>query len=186
MARRKSVEDLQKQLAFAQARKTYLATDRPRKATNDNRAKDVYGYLSTNLATATLSPIIKVQAPRKAVVFFGGATALKLVPPTDEAFEDSIPLPRGFKPAQVHAFVGDSTPTIVTAKGSLRKYIKYARSTSSENQSSYTSAVNGTTPVSTSAEQVDTVKAIATAIKTTVTEYGRVWYTPEVFTQSFV
>jgi hypothetical protein len=186
MARRKSVEDLQKQLAFATKIKTYYATDRPRKATNDNRAKDVYGYLSTNLATATLSPIIKVQVPRKAVIFFGTDTALKLIKPTDATFIDSIPLPRGFKPAKINAFVGDTTPTVVTAASSGRKYIKYARTTSSENQASYTSPVNGTTPLSTSNEQVLTVKAIAATLKATITEYGRVTYTPEYYNQSFV
>jgi hypothetical protein len=186
MARRKSVEDLQKQLAFAQKIKTYQATDRPRKATNDNRSKDVYGYLSTILANATLSPIITVQVPKKAVVFFGTADALKLVKSDAVAFADAAPLPRGFKPAKISAFVGDTTPTIVTAAGSGRKYIRYARTTSSENQASYTAPVNGSTPLATTEEQIATVKVIAAAIKATVTEYGRVTFRPEVFNKSFV
>ena len=185
MARRKSVEELQRQLQFATARKAFLATVRPRKATNDNRAKDVRGYASTLLGTVAASAAIKVQVSRKAIAFFGANNALKLILPTEPEFETAGPLPRGFTPAKISALFGDATPAIVTAAGSLRKYIKYSRSVTSENQASYTAPVGGTGAKVTTKDQIDTVKLIATAIKTTITEYGRVSFTPETFSQSF-
>jgi len=185
MARRKTIEQLTKQLEYANRRKAFFLTN-PQKTTYDKNPKSQFGYYSALIKQGTANALMKVQVGDAAVTAFGGASALKLVLPTAEGFNLAIPLPRGFRPSKIHAVFGDVTPTKVTAKTSGRKYVKYNRTSTGEQQSSYTSVVNGTGTTVTITEQQATAAAIATAIKSQLTVYGRLTFEPEYYGSSLV
>ncbi|MBW4572647.1 MAG: hypothetical protein KME31_33130 [Tolypothrix carrinoi HA7290-LM1] len=138
--------------------------------------KVAYGYKPMAIAAGDTAKKYKVQGSKEGVTFFT-ATALNLL--SGDAVAALDPLPRGAKPAKVHAMVADSTPTVIKAEGSKRPYIRYGKGTRGSNaQYTYTAPIS-----------IQTASAIDTEIKTAFTAvkgklggaYGRVWYEPEYF-----
>lgn len=184
MARR-SVALLQRELTYAQARQTYLATPRTRTSTTVvPNPKTLYGYRSTNLVVGSESALIKIKVENAAITKFTEA-ALGLTPTSNAAFASSaIPIPRKFKPAKVHALFGATTPTVQTAKTSGRQYIKYSAATTGASQSTYSAAISKEATAVTEGDQRTAAEAIATTLKDEVGEYGRIWFTPEYLAES--
>jgi hypothetical protein len=173
MGRRKSARELQRQLQYAQAREQYQPSTREEGSATQRRPKIAvkYAVLST-LAEANLA--FTIQASQSGVQFFGGITALGLA----EAGTQPAP-PRGFKPAQIHAMVADSSPSIVRARPSNRPYTRYGKGARGSNsQYNYTAPVTADTPTA-----LDTkVSAIFAAVKGNLGGgYGRAWYDAEEY-----
>ncbi|WP_445626634.1 hypothetical protein [Nostoc sp. DSM 114167] len=173
MGRVKSLRQIQKELAYAQAREAYTPPAREDGAPSRNNPKIAVAYKPVQIAAGETAKKYKVQASQKSVQFFG-QTELNLV---DATSEDS--LPRGAKPAQVHATVADGSPQVIRALGSKRPYKRYAPGNRGSNvQYSYTAPMSIQ-----SASALDTeIKAVFTAVKGKLGgAYGRVWFTPEYF-----
>lgn len=189
---RVSIAVLERELEYARKRETYLKrTDRPVKATVDNRPQILVGYKSSLILVGAASVTYRVPVVQSSFNFLaGGSTghaALGLIASGHADFALAQPKPRGFKPARLSVTVGDATPTVKTAKGSGRRYINYAASAAGEAQSHYSSPVSKNDTLATPAEQ----KTAATTRITALTSqlggaYGRATFTPETFPQSLV
>jgi len=184
---RTSIAVLERELQFAKNREAFLKrTDRPVKATVDKRPKMKIGYRSALLKTSAGSLLVKIQASESAVTFFGGLTVLGLIANTGTNLEDANTAPRKFTPSQITAVVGDPTPTVRTAEGSKRRYIKYSRLATGEAQASYTAPIsNGVDTTTTLPEQ--NAKAVVLGVSPAIIaklggSYGRVFFTPEKYT----
>jgi hypothetical protein len=179
MGRQKTVAQIEKELKYAQNKATYEKQKPERADGGSPRKLPRIGYAYKPMAIAIDGGAIKkykVQASKEGVDFFTVA-ALNLL---DAGAED--PLPRGARPAKVHATVADSTPKVVKAKGSQRPYIRYGKGTRGGSVQ-----YNHTAPISIkSPSSIDTdVKAAFTAVKTKLGgAYGRVWFEPEYFVLS--
>lgn len=183
---RTSVAVLERELEFARKREAYLKrTDRPVKQTVDPRPKTIVGYRSSLLQTSSASQFFKVQASLPSLVFFGNQAALGLTPNTGNNLADASLPPRGFKPAMLKATVGDTTPTVRTAKGSGRRYINYAANAQGNAQAHYSAPISKVDTIVSPEEQQDAAVVRATAINGQLGgDYGRVYFEPERFTQS--
>lgn len=180
---RVSVAVLERELAYAKKREEYLrsTTARPIKTTVDNRPKTLVAYRSSSLLTGAISNLYKVQATVASLAFFNGVAALGL----SATLTDAAPIPRGFKPAKISAVVGDATPTVKTAVGSTRRYIKYSASSTGEAQSHYSAPVSKVETNVTADEQKNFATLLAAAIDGKLGgQYGRVSFTPEKFVSS--
>lgn len=177
---------LQKELEYAQKRQTYLAnTNKPVKQTVDKRIKTPVGYYSSLVKAGAANALIEIQVSQDALTKFGGATALGLLANTGNALDTAIKEPKSFKPAQIHGLVGTSTPTVVTAKTSGRRYIKYGANAAGNSQSSFTCAVSTGAIGATPQAQRDKASNVALAVKATFNAdndgYGRLWFTAEEY-----
>lgn len=173
MGRQKSVAQIEKDLLYARNKAAYKKPDREEGGSSRRLPKIAYAYKPMAIAAGETSKKYKVQASKEGVLFFTKA-ALNL---TDAAAED--PLPRGARPAKVHATVADGTPSVVKAQASKRPYVRYGRGTRGSNvQYTYTGPISIQSP-----SAIDTeVKAAFTAVKSKLGgAYGRVWFEPEYF-----
>lgn len=176
MGRRKSVAYLEKQLTYAKAKAAYKPPAREEGGTSRRLPKVAYAYKPMAIAAGEGAKKHKVQASKESITFFTAA-ALNL---TDATSED--PLPRGAKPAMVHAMVSDTSPSVIRAKGSNRPYIRYGKGARDSN-----AQYNYNAPISIqAASAIDTeVKTAFNAVKGKLgSAYGRVWFTPEYFVLS--
>ncbi|MDZ8135160.1 MAG: hypothetical protein RM049_07625 [Nostoc sp. DedQUE04] len=173
MGRRKSLKQIQKDLQYAQARENYNPPVREEGATSRKQPKVAVAYKPMQIAAGESAKKYKVQASQKGVLFFG-QTELNI---PDAGAED--PLPRGARPAQVHATVADDSPQIIRALGSTRPYKRYAPGNRGSNtQYSYTAPISIKVATALDTE----VKSAFTAVKGKLGgAYGRVWFTPEYF-----
>jgi len=181
-----SIATLERELAFARKRETFLKrTDRPVKQTVDPRPKVLIGYRSSLIKIGATNALLKIQVSQPSLVFLGNATALGLIANTGAALDAAVPAPRGFKAALIKATVGDVTPNVRTAEGSGRRYINYAANTQGNAQAHYSAPISKIGTTVTSDEQQNAATARATAISGSLGgEYGRVSFVPERFTQS--
>jgi len=183
---RRSVALLERELQFARNRATFLArTDRPVKATVDKRPKQAVGYRSALLKTSAGGVLLQIQASESGITFFGGIAALGLIANTGTLLADASPSPRKFKPAQISAVVGDPTPTVKTAQGSRRRYVKYSRLATGEQQASFTAPISLAPATVTTDQQQNAAKllgASATIVAKLGGTYGRAFFIPEQFT----
>lgn len=178
-----SIAVLERELEYARKREAYLrsTTARPVKATVDKRPKQLVAYRSSSLLTGATSNLYKVQATVSSLAFFNGVGALGLA----SVLTDAAPIPRGFRPARISAVVGDATPTVKTAKGSTRRYIKYSASSTGETQSHYSAPISKVETNVTADEQKDFATLLAAAIGPKLGgEYGRVSFIPEKYVSS--
>lgn len=174
MGRRKSVRQLQRDLAFATAKEAYVPPARPAGGTPRRRPKNAYSY-NSYLGLQTYM----VQATASSVTKFGGAAALGL-----EAAGDSGAAPRGFKPAMVNLMEGDATPTYVRARGSGRSYIRYAAgAVGGTTQSTFSAPIsdNGAPATVTIADVKARFELVSAARRADAGAYGRIWMTWEHF-----
>jgi hypothetical protein len=191
MGRITPVWQLTKALEFATKRQAYLAsTTKPVKQTVDKRIKTIVGYYSSLVKSGASLALISVQAPQDSLTKFGGVSVLGLLANTGTALDTAIKSPRGFHPAQLHGLVGTSTPTVATAKGSGRRYIKYGASAAGSTQSTFSVPVSTGTVSPTAQQQHDKAKtvadSVATAFNADADGYGRLWFTPEKYIVSLV
>ena len=180
---RVSLAVLERELDYARKRDAYLrsTTARPVKATVDKRPKQLVSYRSSSLLTGTTSNLYKLQATVSSLAFFKGIAALGL----GDVLTDASPIPRGFRPARISAVVGDPTPTVQTAKGSTRRYIKYSANSTGEAQSHYSAPISKTGNSVTADAQKDFATLLSVAVKDKLGgQYGRASFTPEKFTSS--
>ena len=169
MARIPSVASLQRRLTEAKTRdaalKTRQATAEPKVGTGQANPTDSYKYESIFTDTSFI-----IKASRPAVTFFGGIAPLGLVAP------DASPgLPRGFKPSKIRATIGNAKPEPKTAELSKRRYLKYSKDASTNTRATFTSPISSNTIAGLQAAY----KAILTAKKDDVGEYGRIAFIPE-------
>lgn len=184
---RVSIAVLEKNLEYARKRETYLrsTTARPVKTTVDKRPKQLVGYRSSLIEVGVGTALIKIQASSPSVTFFNGLGPLGLIANTGVLLDEAIPSPRNFKPAQIKATVGDATPTVKTAAGSGRRYIKYSAASTGEAQSAYSAPICKADTANTPDEQQTQAETLANAITGKLGgEYGRVYFVPEKFTSS--
>jgi hypothetical protein len=183
---RTSIAVLERELEYARKREAYLKrTDRPVKTTVDKRASVLVGYRSSLIEIGAGTALVKVQVSQPSLIFFGNEIALGLLESTGTNLDSAIPKPRGFTPAMIKATVGDATPTVRTAAGSGRRYVKYSANNAGGAQSAYSAPVCKDDPANTPEEQQTQAEAVATAIDGALGgEYGRVYFTPEKFTSS--
>jgi hypothetical protein len=191
MGRITPVWKLQKELEFAQKRQTYLArTDKPVKQTVDKRIKTLVGYRSSLILIGTTNALIELQVSQEALTKYGGTTALGLLAGSDTLMDTAIKEPKGFTPAQIKGLVGTSTPTVATAKGSGRRYIKYGVPSAGNTQSSFTCAVSSGDVNPTPAEQAAKAKTVADTVKAAFNAdadgYGRLWFEAEQYSSPLV
>lgn len=173
MGRQKSVATLERELKYAKNKAAYKKPDPEEGGSPRKQPKTAYAYKPMQIADAEAAKKFRVQASKEAVQFFG-VEVLNLI---EAGAED--PLPRGARPAKVHAMVADGTPKRLKADASKRPYIRYGKGTKG-GKSQYTYSA----PISIkSANATDTeVKAAFAAVKGKLGgDYGRVWYTPEYF-----
>lgn len=184
---RVSIAVLERELEYARKRETYLrsTTARPIKTTVDRRPSVLVGYRSSLIEIGVGTALVKVQASQPSLTFFGGEAALGLLASTGTNLDSAIPKPRGFTPAMIKATVGDATPTVKTAAGSGRRYVKYSANNTGGAQSAYSAPVCKNDAANTPDEQSTQAEAVATAIDESLgDEYGRVYFIPEKFTSS--
>ena len=183
---RRSIAVLERNLKFARDRATFLArTDRPVKATVDRRPKRVVGYRSSLMKFTAGSVLLQLQASEAGFLFFGGLAGLNLIDNTGVLLADAAAAPRKFKPAQISAVVGDPTPTVKTAQGSRRRYVKYSRLATGEQQASFTAPISLAPATVTTDQQQNAAKllgASATIVAKLGGTYGRAFFIPEQFT----
>lgn len=168
MARRPSIPSLERRVAESRKREAALARRQkaqPRVGTGGRRSMESYTYNS--LFTTTNFTVL---APEAGVTFFGGAAALGL-----DALGTEPALPRGFKPAKIRATVSIAAPTTATSALSGRRYLKYTAAAGGTTRNSYSSPLSADTSVA----LVALFRAVATAKKAAVGEYGRIWFEPE-------
>ena len=180
---RVSIAVLERELEYARKRDAYLrsTTARPVKLTVDSRPKQLVAYRSSSLLTGTTSNLYKVQATVSSLAFFNGIAALGL----GAILTDASPSPRGFQPAKISAVVGDATPSVKTAKGSTRRYIKYSANSVGDAQSHYSAPISKVETNVTADEQKDFATLLAAAVDGKLGgQYGRVSFIPEKFTSS--
>lgn len=191
MGRVTPVWKLQKELEYAQKRQAYLAnTTKPVKQTVDKRIKTKFGYHSSLVKIGAATALISLEVSEEAVAKFGNASALGLVANTANALDTAIKEPKGFKPAQIHGVVGTSTPTVATARGSGRRYIKYTANATGASQSSFTAAIStgaiGATPQAQRDKASDVANAVKSSFNADANGYGRLWFTPEQYITNLV
>lgn len=178
MGRQKSVAQIEKELQYARNKANAEKKADPVEDTSPRKLPRIaYAYKPMAIAIdGTSTKKYKVDASKEAVDFFTKA-ALNL---EDLGAQD--PLPRGARPAKVHAMVADTTPKVLKAVDSKRPYIRYGKGTrGGKTQYTYTA------PISIKlASAIDTeVKVAFTAVKNKLGGvYGRVWFTPEYFVLS--
>lgn len=177
MGRRKTVAQLQQQLAFAEKRAAYVRPVKEPGAVVTRRPKISVDY-------TILSPfekpgtVLTIQASATAIRFFGdgaeeaGLTLLGLVAGTINPGPS-----KGFKPARIYAAIATNNPTTVAATASGRVYTRYAAGTKGDAaQHSYEAPVNAPAI----AELAAKVKAAFAAVEPRLGgEFGRVWFEPE-------
>jgi hypothetical protein len=174
MARRhKTVAEIERALQYAKNKEAYKRPEKEQGTPTRRSPKIDLAYKPVQIASGETARKYKVQASKEAVEFFGQAN-LKLV---DAGAEES--LPRGSRPAKVHATVADSTPTLVRAEASKRPYIRYARGArGSGAQYTYTAPIS----IQSATALDNEVKAVFTSVKAKLGgPYGRVWFEPEYF-----
>jgi hypothetical protein len=182
MGRRRTAAQIQRQATLAVAREAYYR-NRPASTvtTVRKRETDTLVYASQSLKTGANSSLFKVPASNAAVLFFGGTAALglRLV----ASIPDAVPSkPKNFKPAQVHAMKGATTPTASISPWGTR-VIKYSTATSGTSQAHYNAPVSGTSSLVTYDNIDAKASTIFTAIQGTLgdLDYARFWLTPEEF-----
>jgi hypothetical protein len=182
MGRRRTAAQISRQAALVLARENYYRT-RPASTLTTVRKREIDSlvYASQSIKSGTTSALFKVPISKAALTFFGGAAALGLRIPS--AVSDPVASkPKNFKPAQVHAMKGTSTPTArVTTWGT--RVIKYSTDTTGAAQAHFSAPISGNTPVVTY-DLIDArSSAIFTAIQGTLgdLDYARFWLTPEEF-----
>jgi hypothetical protein len=188
MARRVPVYELQRRLDSAKKAEIFYARpDRnPVKTTVDKRPKSIYGYRSIGITLGATTALVELQVSDASVVYFGTASALKLIANTGTLLDDAIPKPAIFKPSRINAVVGDPTPTVKTSRATGNRYIKYSATAAANAQSAYSAPVGATGTSGTLAEQEATARAIATAKKASVGDYGRISFIAETSSTSLI
>ena len=182
-----SIAVLERNLEYARKREAYLrsTTARPVKLTVDKRPKKLVAYRSSLLLTGGASNLYKVQASEAGLLFFGG-TALTVLG-ISTTLTGASPAPRNFIPAKINAVVGDPTPTVKTAVGSTRRYIKYSANATAGAQSCYSAPISRLESLVTATEQSAFAVLLGVATKPKIgLQYGRIWFTPEKYTSSLV
>jgi hypothetical protein len=176
MGRRKSVQQLERQLQYAKNKAAYKRPEREQGAVTRRSPKIGVGYKPMQVAAGDAAQRYLIQASKEAISFFGQA-ALNLV---DAAGQESMP--RGSQPSKVHAMVADGTPEVVRAVASKRSYIRYGRGSRDSNaQYTYTAPISIQNPAALDNE----VKTVFAAVKGKLGgAYGRVSFTPEKFVLS--
>jgi hypothetical protein len=166
-----------RQYENAVKREAYLnRIDRPVKEGVSKRPRTLVQYASTLIkgTTGTVSEKFAVQSSERAILFFGGVSALQT--PLASASPDPLKrAPRFFVPAQVHAAVGLVTPTAKRSAWGTRVVKSKA--------SSYTAAISSSNANAT----YDLLDARATAIRTAIQgslgdlSYATFYLSPEEF-----
>ena len=177
MGRQKSVAQIERDLLYAKNKAAYKKPDREDNGKPRKQPKIGYAYKPMSIAVDGASTKkYKVQVSEKSAEFFTIA-ALNIVIAGSED-----PLPRGARPAKVHAMKANSEPKVLKAEGSKRPYIRYGDGTrGGGTQYTYTAPISIKSPTS-----IDTdVKAAFDAVKGKIGgAYGRVWFEPEYFVLS--
>ncbi len=172
MARRKRAAVLQQQLEYATKRAAHVTPAKVAGGKPHPRPRAEYSYVSYGEKIGQTNATYTVQASSGAVAFFGGIGELGLT-----AYDtQNARVPRFFKPAKIHATIGTSDVTYVTAVASGRNYPKYTAKPTAEAPSSHTAPVSAAD-----------LTALLTKIKTVFTAkqgsvggaHGRLWFTPE-------
>ena len=182
MGRRRTAAQIQRQATLAAARERHYK-DKPASVltTVKKREIDSVVYGSYSLKSGTASSQFKVPASKAAVEFFGGVSALGLRVPS--AVTDPVASkPRNFKPAQVHAMKGTSTPSAKVSPWGTR-VIKYSTATDGTAQAHYSAPISAPTPTVTYDNVDARASAVFNAVKGTLgdLDYARFYLTAEEF-----
>lgn len=176
MGRIRSVALLTKELAYAEARKTYYETPRPGKTTVDPNPKDTYIYTCGTYVIAGVPVVLKIQASVSSVEEFG-LDNLGLKDGTDLSAATAARVPRGFKPAKVRGSIGADAPVAAVSPVSGRRVIKYTASAAGAAKANFTAPIGGATDAAQRTAFAALVTAKAAAFKTA--GYGRLSFVPE-------
>lgn len=191
MGRIKPLWQLQREVEYAQKRETFLKrTDRPIKSTVDRRQKVIVGYRSSLIVIGTTHALIELQASQAALTRFGNEASLGLIERSNALMDEAIKEPKGFRPAMIHGLVGAATPSVATAAGSGRRYIKYGAASAGAAQASFSAPVSSGDVNPTPTEQAARAKTVADAqaasFNATDTGYGRLWFEAEQYSSPLV
>ena len=182
MGRRRTAAQIKRQADLALARENYYKTKPASTLTSvKKREIDSVVYGSYGIKSGTASSQFKVPASKAALDFFGGASALGLRLPA--AVTDPVASkPRNFKPAQVHAMKGTSTPSAKVSPWGTR-VIKYSTDTNGAAQAHYNAPISAPTPTVTYDNVDARASTIFNAIKGTLgdLDYARFWLSVEEF-----
>lgn len=188
MGRRKPAWLQQKEADIAKAREQYYASKQHSNSTTvASRPINTAVYKSLLIQKAGTAAAFEVKISKHAQDFFGGLSALGLVAVSQDATDVISSKPRGFKPAQVHAMVGGTTPTAhVTAWGS--RVIKYSAATAGTSQAYYQAPISSGDNSPTQAEIQTKASTIFNAKKGELgnQDYARFYVTPEVSSISLI
>jgi hypothetical protein len=177
---------LQRMLRDAQARETYLSTERPSKTTYDAQPRKKAVYTPLLLKVGAEYPKLLLSISEAALTFFGGATALGLSEtPTDLA--DAVRAPRNFRPSKLMAMVGDGTPAPKKAYGGTGpRYIDYSGNTAGNAQAHFTAPISCGDQTPTYDQLRTKANAIRNAKLAALGSYGRLDLILEVANVSLV
>lgn len=168
------VYQLQRELAYAQARAAYYAAFTPSDALGPERVMESYVYFSLLLKDGAAQASFKLQASKASVDFFGAASLGLSV--TTEDMTAAKPKPRGFKPSMIKAMVGSGTRTKVKAFGGTgRPYINYSKNTEGDAQAHYSAPVCKKAATPTYADLQAALAAIKAAKATELTGYSHIY-----------
>jgi hypothetical protein len=179
MGRIRSVALLTRELAYAEARKTYYETPRAGKTTVEPNPKDLVLYTSSSYKIGTASAVLKIQASSAAIAKFGGVDALGLLASDDTAAATALRIPRGFKPAKISGIIGATTPQAAVSPVSGRRVIRYGATATGAARSSFTAPIGGATDNAQRALFVLIAEAESAAFNAGEGGYGRFSFTPE-------
>lgn len=182
MGRRRTAAQIKRQADLAAARELYYK-NKPASVltTVKKREIDSFVYGSYSIKTAAASTLYKVPGSKAAITFFGGASALGLRLPS--AVTDPVSgKPRNFKPAQVNAMIGTSTPTAKVSPWGTR-VIKYSTATNGTSQAFYSAPISASSPLVTYDNVDARASTIYNAIKASLgdLDYARFYLTAEQF-----
>ena len=182
MGRRRTAAQISRQAALVLARENYYRTKAASTLTTvKKREIDSVVYASYSVKAGTASALFKVSSSKAAVAFFGGVATLGLRLPATVT-DPVASKPRNFKPAQVHAMKGTSTPTAKVSPWGTR-VIKYSTDTTGASQAHYSAPLS----IATSVVTYDLIDGRASTIFNTVKaslgdlDYARFYLTGEVF-----
>ena len=182
MGRRRTAAQLARQADIAVKREKHYKDKLPSVLTTVRKREiDSVVYASYSIKATAASSLFKVPGSKAALEFFGGVSALGLRLPA--GITDPVASkPRNFKPAQVHAMKGTSTPTASVSPWNTR-VIKYSTATDGTSQAHYSAPISATTAIVT----YDLVDARATTIFNAIKgslgdlDYARFWLSAEEF-----
>ncbi len=168
----------QRQAEYATARETYYRNRQPNASTTVvARPTTKLTYKCLLLRVGTSVPLVKLPCSDKAITFFQ-ASRLNLIETVAEADVGRvIPKPYGFSPSKVSAMKGTGSPRAVRAfNGTGRRMVRYtpAGIDNTTEQAYYSAPIADDNATPTVAGVRAAFKTLATALQSSLGDYGRI------------